>query len=156
MTIQLRNSPGRPPRVVIDTAVVVSALVFGGGSAALLRRAWQSGRCRPMVCKTTLADLAAKLAHPRLQLSRSEHENLIGEYLPHAVRVRVAAADEGAAAGDPMALAFARLAMAGRAHALVSGDPELLALGVRFICPVLTLDDFLEALKRPRTPTPAQ
>jgi len=148
MTTVLRTSPGRPPRVVIDTAVVVSALVFGGGASAALRHAWQTGRCRPMLCRATLTDLTDKLAHPRLQLSRSEQGELVAEYLPHAVRVSVPQAEAGSATGDPMALAFARLAMAGRAHALVTGDPEMLCLADRFVCPVLTLDDFLAALVR--------
>ena len=43
--------------------------------------------------------------------------------------------------------------MAGKAHAMVSGDPELLSLGERFICPVLTLDEFLDALAR-HSPAP--
>ena len=37
----------RPPRVVIDTAVIVSALVFGGSQSTRLRRAWRHGYCRP-------------------------------------------------------------------------------------------------------------
>ena len=46
----------RPPRVVIDTAVIVSALVFGAAvdRAAL---AWRHGYCRLMLCRATLIDL---------------------------------------------------------------------------------------------------
>jgi putative PIN family toxin of toxin-antitoxin system len=148
MTTELRTTPGRPPRVVLDTAVVISALVFGGGAAAALRQAWQSGHCRPMLCQATLSDLGQKLSHPRLQLTRSEQSSLVAEYLPHAVRVRLPQGDTRAADGDPAALAFARLAMAGRAHALVTGDAELLGLAGRFTFPVMTLDDFLVALAR--------
>jgi hypothetical protein len=36
-----------PPRVVLDTNVVLSALLFGGGWAARLRTGWQSGRFVP-------------------------------------------------------------------------------------------------------------
>ncbi len=147
MNIALRTTRNRPPRVVIDTSVVVSALVFGGGEAALLRRAWQARRCRPMVCKATLMDLAAKLAHPRFAFSRSEQDALIAEYLPHALKVRVPQADEpGAGLVTLPMMAFARLAMAGKAHAVVTGDPEFLALGERFVCPVLSLDAFLASL----------
>lgn len=146
MTIDLGVPPDRAPRVVLDTSAVVTALVFGGGAPSALRQAWQRGRCRPMVCKATLLDLQDRLAHPRLGLSRGEQANLLGEFLPYAGKVRVPEADAGLGAGDPSALALARLAMAGRAHALVTGDSELLGLRDRFACPVLTLDDFLAAL----------
>lgn len=146
MTIDLGVLPDRAPRVVLDTAALVSALVFGGGAPSALRQAWQKGRCMPLVCKATLLDLQDKLAHPRLGLTRAEQAALLSEYLPYAGKVRVPEADAGQDAGDPMALAWARLAMAGRAHALVTGDGELLGLRDRFACPVLTLDDFLAAL----------
>ena len=48
----------RPPRatlrafrVVLDTNTVISALVFGGGTMAALRRAWQDARC--LACHST-------------------------------------------------------------------------------------------------------
>ena len=37
-----------PLRVVLDTNVVLSALVFGGGLAGRLRLAWQSGAIQPL------------------------------------------------------------------------------------------------------------
>lgn len=151
MTIELGLPPDRAPRVVLDTAIVVSALVFGGGAPSVLREAWQRGRCKPMVCKATLLDLQDKLARPQLGFSRAEQSALLNEYLPYTGKVRVPEAEEGLAEGAPMALALARLAMAGKAHALVSGDSELLSLQGSFVCPVLTLDDFLAALATQRT-----
>ena len=35
-------------RVVLDTNVVLSALLFGGGPAARVRAGWQSGRFVPL------------------------------------------------------------------------------------------------------------
>lgn len=141
MSIELGLAPDRAPRVVLDTAVVVSALVFGGGAPSALRRAWQRGRCLPMVCKATLLDLQDKLAHPQLGFHRAEQAALLAEYLRHAGRVRV----PEAGAGEPFAVALARLAVAGKAHALVSSEPELLgAEGIG--CPVITLDDLVGVL----------
>lgn len=151
----LPDTRGRPPRVVLDTAVVVSALLFGGGLGALLRHAWQVGLCRPLACKATALDLGVQLAHPRLGLSAREQQQLLGDYLPYVLKVRVPQADAPQAQGCPAALADVRLAMAGRAHALVSGDTTLLAATARFTFAVLTLDDFLATLaRRDITPIP--
>jgi uncharacterized protein len=140
--IDLGVAPDRAPRVVLDTAVVVTALVFGGGAPSALRLAWQRGRCKPMVCKATLLDLQAQLAHPRLGFMPSEQAALLAEYLRFAGRVRVPEVHDDA----PIALAQARLAAAGKAHALVTGDFALLGRPEGFPCPVLTLDDFIAVL----------
>jgi predicted nucleic acid-binding protein len=151
----LPDTRGRPPRVVLDTAVVVSALLFGGGLGARLRQAWQVGLCRPLACKATALDLGVQLAHPRLGLSAREQQQLLGDYLPYVLKVRVPQADEPQARDAPAALTDVRLAMAGRAHALVSGDATLLGAPARFAFAVLTLDDFLETLaQRDITPIP--
>lgn len=144
MPIELRTRKRRPPRVVLDNSIVLAALMFGGGSAAELRLAWQHGRCRPMVCKATLLDLIDRLSDPRLNLDPGEQRTLMGEFLPYTLKVRVAGADHGQAIAP--SLPAVRLAMAGKAHALVTADAELLGLADRFICPLMTLDDFVDAL----------
>lgn len=144
----LPDTRGRPPRVVLDTAVVVSALLFGGGLGARLRDAWKAGLCRPLACKATALALGAQLAHPRLGLSAREQLQLLGDYLPYVLKVRVPQADAAQAPDAPAALTDVRLAMAGRAHALVSGDATLLAAPAHFPFAVLTLDGFIDALER--------
>lgn len=136
---------GLPPRVVLDNALVLAALVFGGGEGARLRRAWQLGYCRPLLCKATLCELEARLAHPQIGLSAAERQQLLGDFLPHALKVRVADADAGV--DTPTGLTLARLAMAGHAHALVSADAELLGQPLALACPVMALTPFLEALR---------
>lgn len=143
LEIDLGLAPDRAPRVVLDTAVVVTALVFGGGAPSELRLAWQRGRCKPMVCKATLLDLQDQLAHPRLGFTQREQAALLAEFLRFAGRVRV----PDAADGEPIVLAQARLATAGKAHALVTGDLSLLGRPTGFPCPALTLDDFMAVLE---------
>jgi predicted nucleic acid-binding protein len=149
---------GRPPRVVIDNALVMAALMFGGGAPAALRRAWQAGRLRPLLCLATLYDLERRLSVPQLRLQGHERQQMVADYLPHALRVSLPGRlgrDAGAGHGDadePPAMVMVRLAMAGRAHALVSADAELLALDGKLCCPVMSLDALLEQIPlRPRT-----
>jgi predicted nucleic acid-binding protein len=148
---------GRPPRVVIDNSLVLAALMFGGGAPAALRLAWQGGRLRPLLCMATLYDLERRLSAPQLRLEGHERQHMVSEYLPHALRVRLpgrVGRDGGAGQGEadePAAMAMVRLAMAGRAHALVSADAELLALNGRLCCPVMSLDALLDEIPlRPR------
>ena len=54
-----------PQRVVLDTNVVLSALLFsGGGGAARLRQAWQSCRFSPFVSSATAQELVRVLGYP--------------------------------------------------------------------------------------------
>ncbi|MEY2872831.1 MAG: hypothetical protein RLZZ373_202 [Pseudomonadota bacterium] len=141
---------GRPPRVVLDTAVVASALVFGGPTAARLRRAWRHGFCRPMVCRNTLMDLTRHLGEAQLGFSMAEQQQMLGEYLPYVLKVRVPSAG-----AEPTGLAFVQLAMAGQAHVLVSSDAALLAMHERLPFAVLPLEPFLQWLREsPIDPAP--
>ncbi|MDP3605949.1 MAG: PIN domain-containing protein, partial [Polaromonas sp.] len=46
-----------PLRVVLDTNVVLSALVFGGGTARRLRLAWQQGLFVPLASTASAQEL---------------------------------------------------------------------------------------------------
>ncbi|MDZ7857308.1 MAG: PIN domain-containing protein [Sphaerotilus sp.] len=150
----VETGTARPLRVVIDSAVVTSALVFGGAPSARLRRAWQRGFCRPMVCKSTLMDLQHMLADARLGFSAQEVMRMLGEYLPYVLKVRV---PEAARPGDgiPDTLPFVQLAMAGKAHVLVTADPPLLNARHGLPFAVMPLDPFLDLLRTSAiAPTP--
>lgn len=140
-----------PPRVVLDTNVVLSALVFGGGTASALRRAWQQGVFMPLVSTDTARELLRVLAYPRFRLTAPEQESLLADYLPHAEVVRVPEpAPTVPACRDPADLPFLHLAVAGRARWLVSGDGDLLVLANAFrtrpACRIVGLAAFAEAM----------
>ena len=54
-----------PLRVVLDTNVVLSALVFGGGLAGRLRVGWQQGVFVPLASTATAQELMRVLAARR-------------------------------------------------------------------------------------------
>lgn len=138
---------GRPPRVVLDTGVVVSALVFGGAEATRLRRAWRHGFCRPLVCRRTLMDLTHQLSAAQLGFSLAERQQMLSEYLPYVLKVRLS---EVPGPGDlePAGLAFVQLGLAGQAHALVTSDASMLAMGAQLPFQVMALEPFLELLRQ--------
>jgi len=133
----------RPPRVVLDTNVVLSALIFGGGPAARVRAGWQSGRFAPLASTSTAGELARVLRYPQFGLSTAEQEELLADYLPwvHVVHVPDPP-PKVPRCRDPFDLPFLHLAVAGKAHVLVSGDRDLLALaGASNICAILTVHE---------------
>jgi putative PIN family toxin of toxin-antitoxin system len=133
-----------PPRVVLDTNVVLSALLFGGGSAARVRAGWQAGRFVPLASTATAHELVRVLGYPKFRLAAHEQEELLADFMPWVQVVRVSDPPPVVPpCRDPFDLPFLHLAVAGRARALVSGDRDLLALaGTPGLCPVLAVDDF--------------
>lgn len=129
-------------RAVIDTNLVLSALVFGGRTAKL-RLAWQDNRFTPLASKATITELIRVLAYPKFKLTKSEQEDLLADYLPFCETVRMPdvlpAIPE---CRDSFDVPFLGLAMVGRADYLVTGDQDLLCLADQFSCPIIRADQF--------------
>lgn len=131
----------RPRRVVLDTNVAVSALVFREGRLAWLREAWEAGRVVPVVSAESVAELVRVLAYPKLKLSEEETKNVLAHYMEHAEAVReVGASVRIPECRDPDDRIFLRLAYAARVEALVTGDKDLLAVAGKSRIPILTPD----------------
>ena len=116
-------------RVVLDTNVVVSALLFERGRLSWLRPAWMAGDFRPLVSHATTAELLRVLSYPEFHRSDQEIEALLGDFLPFAEPVEV---KEATAAlprpAEPDDRIFVQLAGTGTAEFLVTGDQNLLAV----------------------------
>ena len=133
-----KTEVARPLRVVLDTNVAVSALVFREGRLAWLREAWEAGRVVPIVSAETVAELVRVLAYPKLKLSDEETKNVLAHYMEHAEAVReVSASVRIPECRDPDDRIFLRLAHAARVDALVTGDEDLVALAGPSRIPIL-------------------
>lgn len=131
---------------MLDTKVVLSALIFAQGRLAPLRRTWHEARCRPLVSTATTTELVRALAYPKFKLSPDEQCELLADYLPYCTVVRMASAPpKTPACRDPFDLPFLQLAVAGKADCLVTGDRDLLALASRFSCPIMRPVEFLSS-----------
>jgi putative PIN family toxin of toxin-antitoxin system len=136
-----------PPRVVLDTNVVLSALVFRSETAGRLRHAWQSGACRPLVSTATARELLRVLAYPKFRLSADDRQELLADYLPFTTSVRIPVPPPAVPeCRDPHDSIFLELATAGRARLLVSGDRDLLALVGQTKLAIVTPANFLLCL----------
>ena len=143
-----------PLRVVLDTNVVLSALVFGAGTAGRLRLGWQQGVFVPLVSTATVQELIRVLAYPKFGLSRLEQDELLADYLPHTQAVRIPQPPPTVPkCRDLLDVPFMHLAVVGKAKVLVSGDRDLLALADVFEktsgCLIVNLDSFLRVYSMP-------
>ena len=134
-------------RVVLDTNVVLSSLVFRGGAAGEVRRAWQRGLVLPLVSKATVQELLRVLTYPKFRLKAEEQDELLADYLPYVETVQIAQPFPMVPhCRDVFDIPFMQLAVAVKAQALVTGDRDLLAIADEFkrasSCPILPLEEF--------------
>ena len=134
------------PRVVVDTNLVVSALIFGG-KVSRLRLAWQEDLFTPLVSKATTTELIRVLAYPKFKLTPTEQEDLLSDYILFceavAIPDRLPVIPEYR---DPFVVPVLLLAVVSKADYLVTGDQDLLSLKDNFSCPIITADDFLNVI----------
>jgi putative PIN family toxin of toxin-antitoxin system len=135
------------PRAVIDTNLVLSALVFTQGRLSPLRLAWQGAHCQPLLSSVTAAELMRVLAYPKFKLTADSQHELLADYLPYCTSVRMPAKlPVTLDCRDKFDLPFLQLAVVGKADYLVSGDRDLLSLAGQFVCPIITADQFIKTL----------
>jgi uncharacterized protein len=142
------TQPGpRALRVVIDTNVLLSALVFKSGTMVAIKRAWQSGECIPVVSRATIEEFIAVLRYPKFELDPQQQEEVLIAYLPYCetlpepkTRIQLPRCR------DEDDQVFLVLAAACKADALITGDKDLLALSGAAPCEILAPTEFLARL----------
>jgi putative PIN family toxin of toxin-antitoxin system len=142
-----KTSAASPPVVVLDTSLVLSALVFASGRLAPLRSAWQTGRCIPLVSQATATELMRVLAYPKFKLSPADREELLADYLPYCRSVRIPARlPKLPLCRDTNDQMFIELAAVGKADWPVTGDKDSLVLAAEFNQRIATAEAFLVRL----------
>ena len=135
------------PRVVLDTNLLISALLFIQGKLTPLRQAWQTQQILPLASKVTITELMRVLAYPKFKLTPAEQGELLADYLPFCVTVSMPAQLPAIpSCRDPNDAPFLHLAIVGEASYLVTGDRDLLTLADSFLCPIITAADLFALL----------
>ena len=132
-------------RVVIDTNVVISALLFGGVPGGLIPL-WKSGRIKPFVSKQIIDEYLRVLAYPKFILSEEEINYILyKEVLPYfeVVEIKVG---KIIIQEDPADDMFIRCALSGKAKVIISGDSHLLSLKSYQKVKILTPSQVLKEL----------
>ena len=108
-----------PIRVVIDTNVVLSAIVFRAGRLAWMRYAFGS-TLTPIVSTETLAELVRVLAYAKFGLSIEQQKTALTFYMEHAeICAEPCTRSKLPKCRDPKDEMFLRLAFAAKVDAIV-------------------------------------
>lgn len=120
-------------RAVLDTNVVLSALVLDSPAVAWLREAWQQRTFLPVVNQPVVQELITVLTYPKFGLKESEIDELLADYLPYCEEFHGGTHGVKGAptCRDVKDQVFLNLAQAAAVDALVTGDGDLIALAGR-------------------------
>jgi len=133
-------------RVLLDTNVVISALLFAGSPRVLLRLLC-APRFELWTSRALLRELTTTLVHrklaPALNRTGLAVEDLVQSYASQAFVIPDAALRPVDFPPDPSDAAVIAAAQAARAQWLVTGDRHLLDAGDTIRCHVLTVAEAL-------------
>lgn len=130
-------------RVVIDTNVIISALLFGGRPGQLIPL-WQAARIRPLAGKEIIDEYIRVLAYPKFSLSEDDINFLVfNEILPYFDIITIKP-DHVIIGKDPSDDKFIHCAEAGNANVIISGDDHLAHLKQYHEIRILTPVEFLQ------------
>ena len=133
---------GQVIRVVIDTNVIVSALLFGGKPGRLVTY-WKEERIRPYTSAAIVEELLRVLSYPKFDFASKEIEYLLySEVLPF-FEITTVKSGSTIITNDPADDIFLHCAEAAGAEAAISGDRHLLSMKSHRGIPILTPGQFL-------------
>lgn len=133
----------RPLRAVLDTNIVISALLFKG-EVSRIHSLWKKKAFILLASGEMVGEHIRVLAYPKFGLTESEIENIVREELiPYIEPVKIADTMRGSCP-DPDDDKFLACAVGGGADVIVSGDSDLLSLKKFKGIPIITAERFLK------------
>lgn len=132
-------------RVVFDTNVVLSALLFASGRLSWLVGHWEAGDCVPLVSRATGTELTRVLAYPKFRLTAEERLEALSGYIPFCEVVETVTSCP-VLCRAPKNQPLLDLAESGKADILVTGDADLLALAGKTRFVIETPEDYRRRL----------
>jgi putative PIN family toxin of toxin-antitoxin system len=133
--------------VVLDTNVLISALLFTGAPSGLVPL-WQNGVITVLLSRAILDEYLRVLTYPRFHLTEEEIRALVEDELLPYFEVVNPKKRQRVIRRDPSDDKFLECAVAGRADVIVSGDSDLLELGNYQRIRIQSPAAFLAAIKR--------
>jgi len=117
-------------RIVFDTNIIISALLFKNGSLSVLREKWASSSIIPIVSTDTAKELVRVLQYPKFKLSKTDQQELLADYLPFTEIIDMSKCKtfDLPICRNLHDQKFLELAYCGKAEFLLTGDSDLLVL----------------------------
>jgi putative PIN family toxin of toxin-antitoxin system len=134
-------------KVVLDTNVLLSGLMFPDGAPGRLVAAWREARFELVVSVHQLAEIARALAYPKIRRILAWDDRRIEQFIRQLyIRAQIVDLDEISVevpADSDDAPILATL-VAAKADVLITGDGDLLALREEYA--ILTPAEFVRSL----------
>jgi putative PIN family toxin of toxin-antitoxin system len=128
-------------RTVLDTNVVLSALLFTRGRLSWLVDHWQASNCVPLISRATAEELTRILAYPKFHLTAEEQMEALANYIPYCEAIGIVGSCP-VLCRDPKNQPFLDLAQGGDADVLVTGDEDLLVLAGQTVFAIETPEKY--------------
>lgn len=131
-------SSDQVPKIVIDTNVFISSILFRGPTSRLVSL-WQKSAISVLMSSAVFKEYAKALAYPKFKLTKTEIRGIVEqELLPYVYPVKVKRSFR-IISEDPSDDKFLELAVTGKADYILGGDKHLLHLknfqGIKIITP---------------------
>ena len=130
-------------RAVLDTNVLVSALLFRGPLSRLVEF-WQQGRFIPVFSRATFEEFRAVLAYPKFDLTPEEIALILEEEVLPFAEVTGIGVELRGVCRDPGDDKFLSCAVSAAVDCIVSGDRDLTGLREYESIPILSPAEFLD------------
>lgn len=132
-------------RVVLDTNVLVSALILKGKTSVLVDL-WRAGRITPVLSRETFDEFRRVLEYPKFSLSKNEIQGILQQEILPFFEVVERVDPIAGVCRDPDDDKFLACAASAKVSFLVSGDKDLCSLGKFGLVRILKPDQFLATL----------
>ena len=131
-------------RVVLDTNILVSALIFHGELSRIVE-CWKSGTIVPIISKETFEEFQAVLSYPKFKLTTGEIKNIIEDEVLPFFEVIENTAEVRDVCKDPDDDKFIACALSAKADFIVSGDKVLCDVGKYKSVHIINAREFLKS-----------
>ena len=128
-------------RVIIDTNVLVSALLYQG-LPSKIHELWKGKKIKPLCSKEIIEEYLRVLAYPKFKLTENEITYLLNHEILSCFEVVQIRTVRPYVKNDPSDDKFIWCALDGKAKAIISGDEHLLNLSASPV-PILSVKGFL-------------
>lgn len=133
-------------RVVLDTNILISALLFRGEVSRLIDL-WKSGKIVPLISKATFKEFKDVLAYPKFSLTANEIKTIIeNEVLPFFEVINIKEEILGSCR-DPEDDKFLSCALSASADYIVSDDKDLCDMPKHKLIKIIKISDFLRMFR---------
>jgi uncharacterized protein len=129
-------------KVVIDTNVVISGLLFGGIPGEIVSL-WHQKRILPYTSRAIIQEYLRVLSYPKFKLSSKEIEFILYHEILTFFELTETCAELSVVSRDPSDDIFIHCALAQSINTIISGDAHLLDLGKSQAINILSPAEFL-------------